>query len=1241
MMLPVLRSFVLVLLVSGMFAAPSFAQKKQYPSLLWEITGNGLKKPSYLFGTMHVSSKMVFHLSDSFYQAIRGVDVVALELDPERWQDQMMRLQDIERKITRYSRFDAEKFINERSFRTADYAGTLEASLREEPMLINGLLYRTAQPRADFEEDTYLDLYIYQTGRKLGKRGAGVENYYEAERLMTEAYADMFREKKKKPIDTDGESMYDIEQKAQDAYRKGDLDLLDSLDRKMQNSEAFTEKFLYKRNEIQAHSMDTIIRNGSSLFAGVGAAHLAGPRGVIEILRKKGYRLRPIKMTDRDALQKDKIDRIRVPVNFSQHRSADGFFSVQLPGRLYAREDGAANENWQFADMSNGAYYMVSRIRTHAHFTGESEARVLQKVDSLLYENIPGKILTKKAITRNGYNGFDITNRTRRGDVQRYQIYITPFEVICFKMSGPADYVLLGTEAGRYFNSVQLQEQGAANAWTGFEPRQGGFKVKMPHPPLQYLDTDAPDRNDTWVYEALDKNSGLACLIWKKTVYNVGFIEEDSFDLSLMEESFRSDPQVARQLSRLQGSLGGAPMLEARWIMKDSSLVVTRFYIKGPHYYMVAARNTRQGNGFSAFFDSFAWTPHRYEPAQVFKDTIYKFSVKTPTPPEMDNEWRALEVKSRNAMREGGSEESEERNFQARLENKATGETVFLGVKSAGRYEFESDTTDYWKEELTDNRYSDFIVKKREPIRMGDSIQGYRLVLADTNSSRQYQRVRLMKGNYAYELYTITDTLNQAPSLAWDIFNSFKIETDAGVQGIPSVLVNKLDTFFADYYSRDTVARKRALAYISSMYFGKKGYPRILEALRRLSITDKDYFSLKSRFILELGFLRDSTIAGDVVNSLKTIYQQSADTATFQNTVLEALAKHKTAAAYSLLKELLVQDPPVFENSYSYSGLFESMNDSLALARSLFPEILQLTSFQDYKEPITSLLAELLDSGLLKAKDYEAYFPGILFDAKLALKKQKMREEKLLEEELKKAAKDADNADAALALVRNYRRDYDDEGGDEAADNEVLNYAPLLMPYYDKDAFVPRYFSKLLQSKDRDLQLKALVLLLKHNKPLPDTLFNWFAASDKYRFSCYKQLEKINRLDKFPLKWKNQADMARAAIVARLGSDKTDSLAAAGRQLVSLKNRKGYVYFFKYRNTPEGSWQMALSGIQPEDGLAVSSDNSFTRLTDKKIVADQPEAEQFSKQLKRLLLQDRPSAREFFVDDRDALRFDR
>jgi len=295
--------------------------RNKYPSLLWEITGNGLTKPSYLFGTMHVSNKMVFHLGDAFYDAIKSTDAVALELNPDLWQSQMVELDKLKENYAAFNSTAGNDFLTENSFRLNPYLDELKVALQSEPAMVNNLLYRSYKTKEDFEEDTFLDLYIFQTGKKLGKSSAGVENYYEAEKLVLEAYADMAREKKKKKFDLDGESLSEMLEKLQQAYRRGDLDLMDSLDNVLEQSEAFREKFLYKRNEIQANSIDSIIQT-KSLFAGVGAAHLPGNRGVIEILRKKGYTLKPVKMADRNANQKTRIDNLRVPVHFQHQTSA-------------------------------------------------------------------------------------------------------------------------------------------------------------------------------------------------------------------------------------------------------------------------------------------------------------------------------------------------------------------------------------------------------------------------------------------------------------------------------------------------------------------------------------------------------------------------------------------------------------------------------------------------------------------------------------------------------------------------------------------------------------------------------------------------------------------------------------------------------------------------------------------------------------------------------------------------------
>ena len=77
------------------------------------------------------------------------------------------------------------------------------------PSTINNFLYRSyGNKSSDFEEDTYLDMYIYQCGKKWGKKVAGVENYGESMKLMTEAYKDAAKDKNKKERSYDGDEGY-------------------------------------------------------------------------------------------------------------------------------------------------------------------------------------------------------------------------------------------------------------------------------------------------------------------------------------------------------------------------------------------------------------------------------------------------------------------------------------------------------------------------------------------------------------------------------------------------------------------------------------------------------------------------------------------------------------------------------------------------------------------------------------------------------------------------------------------------------------------------------------------------------------------------------------------------------------------------------------------------------------------------------------------------------------------------
>jgi TraB/PrgY/gumN family len=151
--------------------------------------------------------------------------------------------------------------------------------------------------------------------------------------------------------------------------------LLDSINRYNSQSDLFDEKFLYRRNEIQANSIDSIIKTGASVFAGIGAAHLPGSRGVIELLRSKGYMVRAVKMAGRSNQEKDAVDKITVPVTMKKIIAEDGSYQLLSPGDFFSTNHPLFNQV-QHADMSNGSYYMVTKITTNALMWGQKENRV-------------------------------------------------------------------------------------------------------------------------------------------------------------------------------------------------------------------------------------------------------------------------------------------------------------------------------------------------------------------------------------------------------------------------------------------------------------------------------------------------------------------------------------------------------------------------------------------------------------------------------------------------------------------------------------------------------------------------------------------------------------------------------------------------------------------------------------------------------------------------------------------------
>jgi len=311
---------------------------------------------------------------------------------------------------------------------------------------------------------------------------------------------------------------------------------------------------------------------------------------------------------------------------------------------------------------------------------------------------------------------------------------------------------------------------------------------------------------------------------------------------------------------------------------------------------------------------------------------------------------------------------------------------------------------------------------------------------------------------------------------------------------------------------------------------------------------------------------------------------------------------------------LILQDPPVFSDSYEYGTLIDNLGDSLLLARQLFPELLQLSTLSDYKDDVLSLLVTLVDSNLINATDYESYFTKIYFDAKVELKKMQIKDEEKMEKDLVKD----DNESNASAM------DYDGYNSD------LENYSILLIPFYDKKKNVQMFFERMLQSRDPGIRLNTTILMLRNKIPVADSLLMNLATDDQYRSRLYVQLEKIKRLDKFPVKFKNQPDIARSFLLADKNYDKVDSVVFIKKEPAAYLDKKGVVYFYKYRVKKEDDWKMGISGLQSADEKVILTDDKLTTMTDKKIKKDEPLEQQFKDQLKKRLFSFHPSAKNFY-----------
>lgn len=287
-----MKKLFLVLMLSVYFIPFGFSQDEVTSSLLWEVTGKKVESPSYIFGTMHLIPKDDFYFPEALQTYVKSTDMLVMEIGGMAEQAKGMRVMMLDTGNV----FD---FFNESQLDSLfayanENLGYDEKKMRlvfgkMKPFVLLQLL--TVQQFGESPES--YELALEKIAKAEGMKVEGLETVEQQIGFIDNLSIDQQVSMVMDAINTSEED--DSSRKLIEAYLSQDLNKIQTfiLESGMSSSE-IEEHLLVSRNKNWIKPISKIIKKNKAFIA-VGAAHLGGEDGVIELLRKKGYTLTPIK----------------------------------------------------------------------------------------------------------------------------------------------------------------------------------------------------------------------------------------------------------------------------------------------------------------------------------------------------------------------------------------------------------------------------------------------------------------------------------------------------------------------------------------------------------------------------------------------------------------------------------------------------------------------------------------------------------------------------------------------------------------------------------------------------------------------------------------------------------------------------------------------------------------------------------------------------------------------------------
>lgn len=274
--------------------------------LLWKISGNGLTKPSYVMGTHHLAPLSIKDSIAGLQKAMNETQQVYGELNMAEVQSpatiqKMQSMMMIPNDTTLKSLLTPEEYETANKFCKENLMMDLAVAPKLKPATIqnNAIVVVYIKHVGGFNPQEQLDTYFQTQATQKGKKVAGLETadfqfnlLYNGTSLRRQAQQMMCVLNN---LDKGVETLKELTA----AYMKQDLVAMERISNERENNQCDPlpgemEAAVDNRNINWAEKLPAIMKEAPT-FVAVGALHLPGQKGLLNLLKQKGYQVEPVK----------------------------------------------------------------------------------------------------------------------------------------------------------------------------------------------------------------------------------------------------------------------------------------------------------------------------------------------------------------------------------------------------------------------------------------------------------------------------------------------------------------------------------------------------------------------------------------------------------------------------------------------------------------------------------------------------------------------------------------------------------------------------------------------------------------------------------------------------------------------------------------------------------------------------------------------------------------------------------